>query len=704
MRPLDFIGATADERLKGARGPGLHGLYSRALSVYRSRTQLRPVRPEELNASEESPVSGRHQQRRRRSGLYHRALEHRQKSHLRPARPEDKRGDQAEDNVDGISAEERREIAARIDGIVSRSHIEVSPETLAYKAKRSGAVLPLLCNLGVLAVVAVAIFLSSRFLNRQEQTLASGKETVLTAESQVVAELKQESAQQLQQKDQAIASIQQKLQSVSQEREQLRTQADTIIQQKAQQLQAQYDQRLADERARLQKQGVSQAVMDTQLAQLEQSEKKKYDDSLAAAKAQAEADVTAKDQQISAISAQYAKDLAAAQQDKQKLQDQLAQKQADLQNQFQQRQQQLESDTAKVTAQLAQLQKDRAQEQLVLDQIQSGYDRVNRSLAAANYPQALQDLDSLRSYIGQSSVAALAAVQRRRDVDMFLIGSLEELVTDRQSAASPETAAMLEASAQLKAVSDLVDRGDALSRTGDLAGAKDAYLTALGKIPSVNRGYAQLEAMRKAGDDKQTKQVVDSLTSGNVFFQAGDYQGSLQRYRQGLNLLLKNDTLSRQLTDNVMNAGYRILAADEINQLHQLQADATKRQALVARIQSLRDQYKAFTTTSQASGPSSPESVAALLQAKVLVRLLLDSEPLRSQYPGLGASLDKYFAALSDQGRAEGKAAALADVRGMLDALVTKAPPQVSNLSQYAAAGQTDPVLALLDLLEKLAG
>jgi chemotaxis protein histidine kinase CheA len=688
----------------------LYGLYRKALSAYRQKTQLRFVRSGGYDeAEEEGLAEGQHPGRRGLLGLYHRALEYRQKTHLRLVRQEELDEDQAEsaegEETEGISAEERLKIVARIDRIVARSRIEVSPETLAYTPKRNGAVLPLLSNLAIFAVVIAAIFLTSRLLDRQEQSLASGKETVLTAESQVIAALKQESEQQLQQKDNAIADIQQKLQSVSKEREQLRSQADTAVQARAKELQADYDRRLAEEKARLEKQGVSQADIQSQLAQFEQAERKKYDDNLAAARLQAEADLAAKDRQITSLSAQYDRELSAARQDKQKLQDQLNQKQAELQSQFQQRQQQLESDRAKVTDELVRLQKERAQEQLVLDQILSGYERVNRSIAAVNYPQALKDLDSLRAYFNQTAVAALPAVQRRRDVEMFLIGSLDELIRNRQSQASVDTAALLEASAQLKAVSDLVARGDALSQAGDMAGAKDAYLSALGRIPSVSRGYGKVEEMRKAAEDLQNRQVADSLAQGNIFFQAGNFLGSLQRYRQSLSLLLRDDRLSRQLTDNVMNAGYRILAADELDQLHQLQTESKKQQELVSRIRSLRDQYKAYTSLVPASSSSdlpSPQSIATLLQAKILVRLLLDSEPLRSRYPGLSATMEKYFTALAAQGRAEGRDAVLKDVRSLLDSLASKGSPSVADLSRYATADQGDPILALLDRLEKM--
>ncbi len=645
----------------------MYGLYRKALEIYKNQSHLRLVRPDELEEE----------------------------------RPE---GAQEPDEI-SISPEEKEKIVARIDRIMERSRIEISPETLAYTPKRSGAILPLISNISLFAAVVVVVVVTGSFLNRREQSMASGQETILTAESKLIAALKQESAQQLQQKDRAIVEIQQKLQTISKEREQLRSQTDSQIQARAKELTADLERQLAEEKKRLEAQGVSAAEAKNRLSQFEQTARQKYADDLAAARRQAEAALADKARQISSLSAQYDQQLAAAQADRVKLQEELAQKEAQLQSQYQQREQALESERAKATSELDRVRRQQEEENLVLDQITSGYLSVNRALSASDYALAAKNLDALKQLLDQPAVALIPAVSKRRSVELFLIGSLDELIRARATR-SPQTApAPAETSIQLQSVSNLVERGDRLSRAGDLAAAREAYLSALGMIPAISHGYGKIEEIRKTLEEGSDKRALEGIKQGNSFLQAGNFLSALDRYRASLSLLVKDEGISRQLTDNIMNIGYKILAADELAQLKQLRSDAQRRQAVLSRIRELKDRSGAAsrpTTAPTALQTPSPESLAALLQAKITVRLLLDSEPLKSQYPGLGTTLDQYFSALATQSQADGRGEVLKDVNSLLDALASSRKPANAELAKYMSSSQADPLASMLERLQAL--
>jgi hypothetical protein len=640
------------------------------------------------------------------SGLYSKALTiYRKATHLTLVRPGDQsNGDgQGKPDEDGISVEERQKITAQIDQIMAENRTEVSPETLAYVPKRRGVLLPLFSNAAILIVLALALFAVSRLLNRQEQSIATGGTAVLTAESKLIAALKQESDQELQQKDRTIEETQKRLASINAEKEQLRGQTDQIIKGREQQLKDDFDKQLAAERDRLEKQGLTAAAVDRQMKAFEDAQKAQMDSQLAAARRQAEADLAAKQQTIDSLQTQYQRDLESARQDRLKLQSDLQQKTAQLQSQYAQKQQQAESENAKVTQELTRLRAQQGQEKLVLDQLVSGYDRVNTALQSSSYDQALQSLASLRKFLDDDSVASLPAIQRRRGVELFLIGSLEQLVKERQTTASTDTSALLEASTLLRSVSDLVSKGDSLYEDGDLAGARQAYESAIGRIPSLSGGYGKLRTIQGTEDGRNAEAVAAGLRQGNIFLQAGNFSSAVDRYRQSLGILLKDDTLARQLTDSIMNAGYHVLAANDLAAIAQLKAAAQQRQQVSAHLQDLRDQYTAYVALapkSSAAGPTSPESLATLLQTRILLRQVLDSASVRSQFPDLAAKTDSYFDALSAIGKAAGRKEAFESLNVLLDGIQSGAArPNLAGLAPAAATVQPDPLLRLFDRL-----
>jgi hypothetical protein len=699
----------------------VNGLYRKALAIYERRTHLHIVRP-----GEPAPTPA-----------------------LAPEVP------------DGITTEERQLIEGRINRIMEDNRIDVSPSTMSYTPRRKGVLLPLVTWLSVAAVVVIAIIAISTLLNRQERTLATGVGTVLSAESKLIAALKQESDQQLRERDRTIREAQDRLAALNQERDQLRDQADTMVKARETELRGQFDRLLADEKARLERQGFAAAALEQQLKKFEESRRQELDRQVTAARKQAADELAAREKALGDLSAQYQRDLESARQDRLRVQSEARDKEAELQKQLAQKTQAVESERARVTDELARLRAQQEQERLVLDQILSGYERVNRSLQADNYPRALQDLETLKGFFDTPSVSALPTMQKRRGVEMFLIGSLDELIRGRQNRARVDTAALMEASTLLSSVTELVGRGDTLSQSGDFGGARDAYAAALGRIPAVSRGYARLEELR--GRD-----IAAGLRQANVFYQAGNFLGSLERYRQALTLVLGDEALSRQLADNVMNAGYRILAADDLAQMTRLRAEAeslrgeteplraeaeglraqagtlraetdtlraqagtlrsenetlraqadrlradteplrseaAKRRLLAAKVHDLAGQYKAYTLLvpqASAADPSTAESLATMLQAKILVRQILDSEPARSRYPGLGTAIDRYFAALAEQGRAEGRRAAMEGLTAVLARLGMKDAGSLPVLTANPFAGEPDPLLALFDQVERL--
>ncbi len=606
--------------------------------------------------------------------------------------------EEPDDESTGISVEERRQITDQIDRLMADNRIEVSPENLSYVPRRNGALLPLFSNIAILSAAIIALLVISPFLNRQERSIATSGTAILTAESKLIAALKQETDQQLQQRDRAIVDAQNKLSAISREKEQLRGQTDSMIQAREQELKDEFDRNLAAERDRLETQGMAAASVEQKMKTFQDAERQQLEQQLAASRQKAEADLAAKQQAFISRETQYQRDLEAARQERIRLQDETRQKETELQKQYDLKAQQAEGEGARVGAELARLRAQQDQEGLVLDQLTAGYARVNESLQASQYGQALEGLASLRQLLDDDTVTALPAVQRRRAVEVFLIGSLEELVKARQAGTSPATASVAQSSSLIDEVSEMVRRGDELSHSGDVQGARLAYEAAMGKVPPLAAAFGKLQELRN-------DEAASRLREANVFYQAGNFQASIDRYQQSVGLLLNNKVLARQLTDSLTNAGYRIFAEDDLAQLARLKTIEQKRQEVNARLRDIRAQYKAYVALvprSSAADPSSPESLATLLQAKILLRQVLDTEPVRSQYPDLAAKTERYIDAVSARAKDDGRKEALDGLDSLLGKLQSGDKTSLPGLAQISVNGERDPLLRLLDRLQAM--
>ena len=640
----------------------------------------------------------------------------------------------AADEADGFSPEERQLFEEQMDQLLSENRLVVTAETMNYTPRRRGVALPLVTNLIIGVVVALVLGAAFYWFNRQEQSIATGETVLLTAESKLIAALREESEAQLKQKDQAILDIQGRLSAIDRERQELRSGVQAALSAKEQELLGQFERRLEDERRRLQGQGVSPEEIQRRLAETEAVLRRDNEAALAAARRQAQEELAAREAVITEQAGQYQRELEQARAERTQAQGESERREAAMRQELAAREQELSTDRARVNEELSALRRQQEQERLLLDQLLTGYDRVNLSLQQGNYEQALAGLASQRAFFDDRSVSSLPAVQKRRSIEFFLIDSLEELIRSRQNRATTDTTALLESSSLIGAVADRVRRGQELEQAGQAQAAGDAYRDALAQIPAVREGFARLEALRAVEQGQAQAQERERarrewgalLRQGNVFFEGGSFRESLQRYQQALALLLEDEALSRRVTENIRDAGYRLLAGSEpqrpdlsgrlaavekerdeaLSRLERLAAAEQGRGAALARLRELRGQYQAYAALQPASSASeleSPQSLSTLLQAKILVRQILDTEPVRSRYPELNATMERYFAALASQKEADGRRAALQELDTLLARLAARdRPAGAPAFTPYRRSGEADPLLALFNRLEAL--
>ena len=147
------------------------------------------------------------------------------------------------DSETGITPEEREKFAAEIDEITKKNRIELKPDTFEFVPERTGAFLPVAINAVAFLIILTGVFLFSMFFNLREISIVRAPTTLLTAESELIAALRQDSQEKLSAKEEEIARIQAQMAQVSKQRDELRQAATAQSQEKECLMQSRQDAR-----------------------------------------------------------------------------------------------------------------------------------------------------------------------------------------------------------------------------------------------------------------------------------------------------------------------------------------------------------------------------------------------------------------------------------------------------------------------------
>lgn len=755
------------------------------------------------------------------SGLYHRALEiYRQTVGLRLVG----KGEEGLD-IEDVSPEDRVKILRQINQVIDRNRIKVQADTFTITAKRSGTGLPILINGAVVAVVAATLLIFTFFFNRQEDVLATGSGTILSAESKVIETLRQESQEQLQHKDREILSFQQQLQDTLERQRRLQAETDQTIRQREEQLEEEFQRTLEEERRRLLDQGLAAAAIEERLQTFEAEKRSELEAEFETFRRQTEEDAAQREEAIASLVREYEQNLQSAQVERSALERQLQERETELQRQYEQQTQALESDRARVVAQLNRLQEVQRQEQLVRDQILGAYETVNVNIAAGEYALALQQLESIRSYLDQEPARSLAGIQRRRPVERFIISSLEDLIRSHSAQEKQDLDSLIAAGSRINALNEGISRANQLLEQGDTAAARRQYLSALGEIPSARQGYQRLAEIEARREAQVRQRVASTLSQGRVSFQDERFQASLDRYREALTLLLEDSETAGRIVDQIAEISarlspaaaappvqpepvaqldeeqLRLLAqyqerigvledenaglADQLKRLQeqqlllkgdqtqaaaqverlqdekealsaqaqQLRAEQDRLTARVAQLQAERDRlsaerewveserdrlqeerdrlaeeqkraqaaeatredlrerlaglearYQRQRQSTDLSGETPPETLATLLEAKLLTWQIIGSDPVAGQYPELYDTMERYLDTLTEQSLLEGRYTAVQDMITVVGTVLSRPEAQVpvDLWRRYSYTDRDDLLSRLMDKLELL--
>lgn len=474
----------------------------------------------------------------------------------------------------GISAEERREILQEIDRMTSDQRAGLSPDALVVsRAARRGFVFPLLVNVAMLAIAAGGLFgLYTFFEAREQQRVEQGRQEV-SAQAELIRRIQEQAQAELEQKEQEIASIQQRLGDIEARRAALETNLEEELARREAELRAELEAELAAERARLEEQGTAEPQIADRLAELESEGNAEIEAELDAIRAAAEAERAELDESLAQLESEFQGQLSQLRRERAEIVQQAEAREAELRGEFEQELATSEEELSAARAELEALSERRERERQAANQIVGYYDEIRTQIRTDEYGAALSTIEQLRQYLAEDSVASLPAVQQRRESELFILSSLEQLVEDQQETRATDTDALIARARVVQEATRLVNEGNAALEEGNTAEAEALYSEALELIPAVSEGHqyfaerqagriAELEARR----NDRTAAAEEAVQAGDAAFAAADYGAALASYREAVSYLPQDVAAAEEIISRIRASSVTIADRQAVNQ------------------------------------------------------------------------------------------------------------------------------------------
>ena len=531
------------------------------------------------------------------------------------------------DPESGISEEDRKEIAERIEAVSRESRIEVSPALFEFKGSKRAATLPLLANLVGLVLIVLGVLAAYYAFQQREAEISSSQGTFTTAEGRLIAELRRQTAAELTTKDQEMAQVQQQLLDVRIERDQILDEIEERVRRREEELRQALIRELESERQRLLAAGQSDTQIDARLAALEDSLESENAEALAAFRAELEAEYATNLARLRALQRQYEDELRALQQERiaisreseereQEIRQQIVVEQAQggTQDQLAPRTFVMEAppaDSPELLAareELARIAQEENQEALVDAQINGLYREISESVVDEEYTQALAQVATLRTLVTDPEFSSLPGMRQRLEVDLTVARALEALVQEQMA----DRQALDQTNAVFEELRGHVEDAQEYARRGNESAARDSYLAAFRVLPEVSEAYSFLSGLEDAGTEARAQQFNELEAQASAALEEEDYETALARYGDAVSLLTVTflSASERQaIQQNLAGAGARMAASTTTaNELATQLADV---ETELAEAQAALEETEARLTEAQAQGQTAEAQLAA---------------------------------------------------------------------------------------------
>jgi DNA repair exonuclease SbcCD ATPase subunit len=459
------------------------------------------------------------------------------------------------DENSGISKEDQQDILTQIEKIATESRMQVSPEVFHIKPLKKGVLFPIIINLAAVLVLAVGIFTLYLLFRRGEEIILEEKVLITSTEGKLLEELKRESDNKLREKNSEIEDIQNRLSAIDKERQDLQANMDSKIQERESALRKTLEDALAAEKQRLKDQGLSEEDINAKIADLENKKQQEFDENLEAFKKETEAERLKAENNLKIMQDEYSQSLNRINTEKDSIQKESLAREAELKSRIEEKEKALESEKTKAEAHLALLEEQALKTELVDTQLIGFYNTVKGNIKNENFEDALENLSSLRSYLDEESVISLPGIANRREVEFFVIDSLNKLIKSEMKKEEIDTSSLIEAANQITAVKDKVKEADKQLALGETVKAENLYQEALSMIPEVEKSYLYFTGRKQVSEDKRRDLLDDYLSRTEASFNKKDYAGTVENFTRALGYLPREPDDIQALVDKVRLSG-----------------------------------------------------------------------------------------------------------------------------------------------------
>jgi chromosome segregation ATPase len=473
--------------------------------------------------------------------------------------------DEIESEDDGISDEERRRISAQIQSVVDRNRIAVSDSTFDVRPTKRGGLFIVAVNFVAIAIIAASVYGALWYFDTREQTITAPESVLSSAEGLLLETLREEAAAELSAKEAEIDSIQTRLAEISAERERLQNETESIIAGREEAIRAEFDAQLAAERARLSDAGLPEAEVDAEIARLREEQAASLENQIATVRAEAQAEIAEREAVIDRLAADFEAQLADAENERATLEEQFTERLAAETAELQAESAEIAAERSAALVELEQLRSQREQEQFTVARLTSLFADAQGAIVAGEFDRAETVTQEIREFLRDPTVAALPAIQRRREIDLFLADTLGELVDVRRREQDVDTVSLIETAALIEAAAGLIANADALLEEGDPAGAEQVYRAAIDRIPATAVGLDRLDELEARAAEEAGAELASLVASANEAYIAGEYETAADQYADVVAFLPIDDV---DLYSRILDTGYQLRAeADRIRQL-----------------------------------------------------------------------------------------------------------------------------------------
>lgn len=485
------------------------------------------------------------------------------------------------DTTTGISPEDRAEIFSQIEKITQQNRRTFDSKAFAVKAQKHGMVFPLVVNIIIIGTTVFALFGLSQFFSQRTTEIERTGTALSSAEGKLIQEIKKEAEGQLARKEQEISEFQARLANLEKEQASLKATFEERLAQKEAEFKDLVRKEVEQERERLLKQGLSEAVIQERLKKFEAERLTFYKQKLEEFQKQLEQERLAAEASYAKLRQEYSSTIATLNAERQKIQEEARQREQQLRSSLEQKTQDLASAAAQASASLEEAKKElaRIDEQrraaaAAEDQIAGLYQAIQSSFQNRRFDDALKSINSLKALINDPALSSLPSLQKRRNGDLFALDVMGQMARLEVERSSIDTNLLLAQAEALAAIRSAVQEGRTALQNNNTDGAAAAFQRALNRIPEVTEAHQYF--MNRALNDREQslKRALSALSRASSARNNKDYVTASLAYGETLQALGLSAEESLQVTQGIsalaVEQNKAILTAVDTNEARNL--------------------------------------------------------------------------------------------------------------------------------------